>query len=102
MRRGREIKIAFHNGTARTFTFDIQTSTDALSWLPARTGVRSALNNNLQKFDFADVHPARFVRILGHGNSVNAWNILTEVEIFGGPSVRRRRRRPASEPGVAT
>jgi poly(beta-D-mannuronate) lyase len=32
--------------------------------------------------DFPDVS-ARYVRIVGHGNSVNPWNSITEAEIWG-------------------
>ena len=34
----------------------------------------------LEPYAFADV-TARYVRIVGHGNTANAWNSLTEVEI---------------------
>jgi poly(beta-D-mannuronate) lyase len=35
-----------------------------------------------ETYDFADV-AARYVRILGHGNSQNTWNSITEVDIWG-------------------
>ena len=78
------VKVAFYNGSARTFTFDIQTSTNSTSWTTARAGAVSALNNNLQTFEFTDVGDARYVRLVGHGNSSNAWNSYTEVEVWGG------------------
>lgn len=77
------IKVAFQSGTARTFTFDIQTSTDNVNFTAAQNGVTSSLNDALQTFDFPDVSSARYVRLVGHGNSVNAWNSYTEVEIYG-------------------
>jgi chitodextrinase len=80
------IKMAFHNGSSRTSTFDIQTSTNGTSWNTIRSGVTSAMNNNLQTFDFTDVDPARYVRLVGHGNTSNDWNSYTEVEIYGGSS----------------
>jgi hypothetical protein len=27
--------------------------------------------------------PGRYVRIVGHGNTVNLWNSISEVEIWG-------------------
>ena len=78
------VKVAFYNGSTRSFTFDVQTSTNNTNWTNARTGATSALNNNLQTFDFTDVNGARYVRLLGHGNSTSAWNSYTEVEIWGG------------------
>ncbi|QNK59596.1 chondroitinase-B domain-containing protein [Paenibacillus sp. PAMC21692] len=80
------VKIAFFNGASRTFTFDIQTSYDGYNFSTALSGAVSSLSNSLQTFDFADVAPVRYVRIVGHGNSVNAWNSITEVEIYGSAS----------------
>ncbi|MFE5320131.1 chondroitinase-B domain-containing protein [Paenibacillus sp. NPDC056579] len=80
------IKIAFLNSTARTSSFDIQTSVDNTNFSTVQSNVTSALVDGLQTFDFPDVDPARYVRIVGHGNSLNAWNSYTEVEIFGDAS----------------
>lgn len=77
------VKIAFQSGDTRTFNFDIATSTDGSAFTTARSNVTSALNNALQTFDFPDVNPARYVRIIGHMNSSSAWNSYTEVEIYG-------------------
>jgi hypothetical protein len=40
----------------------------------------SAKNTKLQNFNIND-QSARYVRIIGHGNSANTWNSLTEVSI---------------------
>jgi poly(beta-D-mannuronate) lyase len=78
------IKVAPYNGTARVFTFDVQTSLDGAAWTTRAAAVKTALDNQLQTFDFPDVDPARFVRLVGHGCSTSAWNTYTEVEIYGG------------------
>ncbi len=81
------VKIAFYNGAARSSRFDVQTSTDGVTWANARTGVSSnGTSAALETFDFPDIDPANFVRIVGHGNTVNAWNSYAEVEIWGGPA----------------
>jgi poly(beta-D-mannuronate) lyase len=80
------IKIAFISGDTRTSTFDIQTSTDNVTFTTAQANVTSSLNTSLQTFNFPDVDPARYVRIVGHGNSANLWNSYTEVEIYGDTS----------------
>jgi endo-1,4-beta-D-glucanase Y len=98
-RRVAFVNVAFYNGTARTFTFDIQTSTDDVNWTTARSGAQSALNNNLQTFDFTDVNVARYVRLVGHGNSSSAWNSYTEVEVWGGLPVAAP---PTFSPGGGT
>jgi chitodextrinase len=76
------VKIAFYNATDRTFTFDIQISENGTTWTTLQTGLQNARNNNLQTFDVTDT-TARYVRLVGHGNTKNAWNSYTEVEVWG-------------------
>ncbi|WP_248927858.1 polysaccharide lyase family 7 protein [Paenibacillus hamazuiensis] len=76
------VKMAFYNGSSRTFTFDVQTSTDNSVWTTRLSGAQSTQNNNLQTFDFTDV-TARYVRFVGYGNTSNTWNSYTEVEAWG-------------------
>jgi len=76
------VKLAFYNGTTRTFTFDIQSSVDGVHFQNLLSGVTSAASNNLQLFDFPDVM-ASHVRIVGHKNSSNSWNSYQEVEVWG-------------------
>ncbi|TYP69872.1 chondroitinase-B domain-containing protein [Paenibacillus methanolicus] len=85
-KRAEYVKIAFTNGAERAFTFDIQTSYDGYNFSTVLAGAVSGLSNGLQTFDFADVAPVRYVRIVGHGNSANAWNSFAEVEIYGSAS----------------
>lgn len=77
------VKIAFYNGNLRNTYFDIQVSTDGSNFnnvLSGGTGSGSTLQ--LETFDFTDV-AARYVRVVGQGNSTNTWNSYTEVEVFG-------------------
>jgi hypothetical protein len=57
-------------------------STNGSTWTPVFSGQSSGTTAGLQSFDFADV-PARYVQIVGRGNSLNDWNSITEVEIWG-------------------
>jgi hypothetical protein len=76
-------RIAFYNGNLRRTSFDLQVSNDNATWTNVLTGVQSGgTTTQEQLFDFPDV-TARYVRYLGHGNSVNFWNSLTEVSLFG-------------------
>jgi lysophospholipase L1-like esterase len=76
------VKIAFHNGNVRRARFDVQTSVDGTSWTNRLTGAESAgTTTAAETFDFADID-ARYVRYLGHGNSSNLWNSLTEVGVY--------------------
>ena len=77
------VRLAFYNGNLRRSSFDLQVSSDNATWANVLTGAQSSgTTTQEQLFDFADVN-ARYVRYLGHGNSVNLWNSLTEVSLFG-------------------
>ena len=78
------VKIAWYNGNARVSSFDLQTSNDNVSWTDVLMNAQSGGTSTAeQAFDFADVE-ARWVRYLGHGNSLNAWNSVTEISLFSG------------------
>ncbi|MFD2612284.1 discoidin domain-containing protein [Paenibacillus gansuensis] len=73
--------IAFHNGSSRTSRFDLEVSHDAINWTSVYTGSSSGLTTALEAFNFPDVQ-ARYVRYIGHGNTSNLYNSLTEVQIY--------------------
>lgn len=76
------VKIAFYNGDVRTSTFDVQTSPDGTAWTNRGSFTSSGTSLALETFNSTDAS-ARYVRLLGHGNSVNLWNSYTEVEVWG-------------------
>ncbi len=77
------LRIAFYNGSSRTTRFDIQVASAPTGpFTTIRSATSGGTTTALETFDVTDTS-TRFVRILGHGNSVNAWNSLTEVEIWG-------------------
>jgi beta-glucanase (GH16 family) len=76
------VKVAVYNGNLRQARFDLQLSSDGSNWSNAITGATSSgTTTQEQTFDFADAS-ARYVRYLGHGNTVNLWNSLNEVSVF--------------------
>jgi chitinase len=77
------IRIAFYNATTRTNKFDVQSSSDNVTFTTVQAGLSSSPTNELQSFDIPDIASARYVRIVGHGNTSNLWNSFTEVEIWG-------------------
>lgn len=84
------VQIAFYNGATRTSTFDILTSTNGTSWTTAAAGrVSSGTGTSLETFNITAV-TAKYVRIVGHGNSVNAWNSYTEVVILPSSNLAAR------------
>jgi hypothetical protein len=77
-----QVFIAWYRGDVRIARFAIHISLDAANWTPVFTGNSNGTTLGLQIYDFADL-PARYVRIVGFGNSANQWNSITEVEIHG-------------------
>jgi hypothetical protein len=76
------VKIAWYRGDQRIAQFDIKVSSDGIVWSPVYSGESSGTTVDLELYDFNDV-TARYVRIVGHGNTQNDWNSITEVEIYG-------------------
>jgi hypothetical protein len=75
------LDIAFYSGDTRKASFDILTSTDGTAWTTTASGLQSSgTTTALETFSFATT-TAKYVRILGHGNNINAWNSITEVKI---------------------
>jgi hypothetical protein len=82
------VGIAFYNGDLRYSTFDVALSTDATTWTTVSTNQQSATNLVMQYFGFT-ARSARYVRIIGHGNSGTStcWNSYAEVEVRGTTAV---------------
>ncbi|WNQ09230.1 discoidin domain-containing protein [Paenibacillus aurantius] len=76
------VKVAWYNGDARTASFDIKVSNDGTTWTSVYSGASSGTTLGLEAYDLANPS-ARYVRIIGHGNSINLWNSITETEIWG-------------------
>ncbi len=78
------VAIATYQGNSRQAIFAIQTSDDNVTWVTAFDGHSSGHSTALEIFPLPGIS-ARYVRLLGHGNTSNAWNSFTEVEIRGQP-----------------
>ena len=95
------VAVALYNGNVRQSRFDIQVSTGGSSWTTVWSGSSSGTSNSLQTFDFSDAS-GRWVRYLGHGNTVNGWNSVTEVAVYATGSSNptpRPTARPRPTPG---
>ncbi|HVI43410.1 MAG TPA: DNRLRE domain-containing protein [Chitinophaga sp.] len=74
------VQIAFYKGDTRTSTFDVLTGNDGVNWTTAATRlVSNGSSLNLQSFLFS-ARSARYIRIVGHGNSQDLWNSYTEIK----------------------
>src|SRR6059036_154790 len=69
------------NGPAR---FDIQVSQDTVTWTTVFSGQSSGQTTQFETYSFPTAS-GRYVRIVGHGNSLNAWNSITEVVLYDPP-----------------
>jgi poly(beta-D-mannuronate) lyase len=81
------MKIAWHRGNERVATFDVlMADASGGPWTAALTGkTSSGTTTGLEQYDFADIN-ARYVRIVGHGNSAgDGWNSILEAQVFGNP-----------------
>jgi len=76
------VKIAWYKGNLRSSRFEVQTSDTGSSWTPVFSGQSSGTATALESYNVTD-SVGRYVRIVGHGNSVDLWNSITEVEIDG-------------------
>ena len=77
------LMVSWYLGASRVSTFDVLVSNDAANWVAIATGLKSSgTTSDLERVELPDT-PARYVRIVGQGNSVNAWNSIIAVEIWG-------------------
>ncbi len=73
------VRAAFHKGNERSTKFDIAVSKDGENWATViENGQSSGGIVGYERFEFAPVE-ARFVKYIGHGNSSNTWNSVTEL-----------------------
>ncbi len=73
------VRAAFHKGNERQTKFDIQVSKDGKNWI---TVLDKQLSSGdvigYERFEFEAVN-ARYVKFVGHGNTKNNWNSVTEL-----------------------
>ena len=77
-----ELMIAFYKGDSRTADFEILAGTSISDLNSVYSGTSSGNTASLESFSFSTID-ARYVQIVGYGNSYNNWNSITEVEIYG-------------------
>ena len=76
------VAIAWYLGNQRRSTFALQVSLNGTAWTEVYRGSSSGTTLALETYAFTAV-PARYVRIVGYGNTTSQWNSITEVEIYG-------------------
>ena len=74
------VDIAFFNGNVRKGIFSLYLSTMLTDTIQVFNGMSSGKSASLENYDFPD-QPARYVRIVGYGNTQSTWNSITETRI---------------------
>ncbi|PMG04393.1 cyclic nucleotide-binding protein [Vibrio breoganii] len=78
-----QIDVAWYKGNSRSSYFSVDVSSDQQNW--QRVIANSTSSGNVAGFEsypFDEVN-ARYVRIVGEGNSSNNWNSILEVDLYG-------------------
>jgi hypothetical protein len=80
------VRLAWWNGNLRRETFDVlMAGAPAGPWTTLLSGRQSSgTTTALESYDVPDT-PARYLRVVGRGNTVNSWNSLTEAAVFAMP-----------------
>ncbi|MDZ4702095.1 MAG: discoidin domain-containing protein [Rhodothermales bacterium] len=75
------VGIAWHKGESRQAVFDLLASVDGENWTALlEDALSSGLRKTLEYYDFPDIR-ARYVRIVGHGTTVNDATSITEASL---------------------
>ncbi len=77
-----QISIGFFQSAIRSTIFRIEGSDDGETWSTLFNGQSSSRFTELEPFTLDDA-AARYIRISGSGNTINRWNSMTEVVIYG-------------------
>ncbi|WP_218094113.1 DUF7594 domain-containing protein [Paenibacillus solanacearum] len=77
----RSVSIAWYRGNERTSAFDIEISSDGTNWTQAYSGTSSGISAELENYAIGE-RIARYVRIVGRGNSQNKFNSIVETRIY--------------------
>jgi hypothetical protein len=81
------LEIAFLNGQKYSSYFDVYASKDSLNWdLILENASSCDFSGDMQVFDFPVTMTNTeysFIKLIGHGNSVNSCNDFSEIKVFG-------------------
>jgi parallel beta-helix repeat protein len=81
------LSLAFLTGQKYESYFDIYASTDNVSWEPILIKATSCnFSGDFQVFDFPAAKTGTeylYIKLIGHGNSLNNLNTISELKIFG-------------------
>jgi len=73
---------AWNKGNARKAIYDVLVSIDGVNWTTVFSGRSSGTTLEIENQYFPDIQ-ARYVQVMGHGNTDSGWNSLGEIAIYG-------------------
>jgi len=76
----KSVDIAFYSGNTRKGIFSMYLSINLTDSVQVFSGMSSGKSAALENYDFTD-QPARYVKIIGQGNTQSTWNSITETRI---------------------
>ncbi|MFC3800903.1 Ig-like domain-containing protein [Cohnella sp. GCM10012308] len=76
-----EAGILWYNGIGRNLFFEIAVSTDNVNWTTAYAGQSDSVSSGTETYAFDDVQ-ARYIRIIGKGNSKSLFFSVREVYFY--------------------
>jgi rhamnogalacturonyl hydrolase YesR len=74
------VQLAYYSGSSRKAFLKIQLSTDLTDTTDVFNGETSGTTSELETYSFTPVS-ARYIRVIGYGNSASNWNSITEARI---------------------
>ena len=77
-----DVRIAWYRGNQRRASFEVEVSKDGQRWKRVFRGKSSGAEKDLERYDVKDTE-AKYVRIVGRGNTKNQWTSITEVVLVG-------------------
>jgi len=76
-----EMNVAWFKGDLRQSHYQIDLSNEGNNWITVTTGSSSGASSDLEPIAINSL--ARYIRLIGLGNSSNDWNSITEITISG-------------------
>lgn len=81
------IEVAWWKNRERTAYFDVAISKDGESWTTVLADKATMdVGRDFEYYPLPEEIKGRFVRLVGHGNSINEWNSIAELHILTAPS----------------
>lgn len=75
------IGVAWYCGNERQAIFELLSSKDGKTWEKHFEGMQENLTLNMTAFDLKNTE-AKYIKLVGHGNSQNEWNSITEFKVY--------------------